>query len=171
MVGDNYQAAQAALQAAQRAASTPILLTTSLQGEASQAGRFLAAIARQIDRTGQPVARPACIIAGGETTVTLQGDGLGGRNQELVPGSRARSGWAGEHFAGHPGDGRRRWPHRRRRGGRQRRDAAASPELGLDPQHFLRRNDAYHFFEPLGGLLKTGPTLTNVNDLAFLFLF
>ena len=44
-------------------------------------------------------------------------------------------------------------------------------DLGLDPQDFLQRNDAYHFFEPLGGLLKTGPTLTNVNDLAFLFLF
>jgi hydroxypyruvate reductase len=171
VVGDNYQAAQAALQAAQQAGLTSLLLTTSLQGEASQAGRFLAAIARQIDRTGQPVARPACIIAGGETTVTLQGDGLGGRNQELAlaavndlaglentllvtlatDGGDGPTGAAGAVVSGET-----------------LQQAQAS---GLDAQRFLHRNDAYHFFEPLGGLLITGPTLTNVNDLAFLFLF
>ena len=171
VVGDNYQAAQAALQAAQQAGLNPLLLTTSLQGEASQAGRFLAAIARQIDCSGQPVARPACIIAGGETTVTLQGDGLGGRNQELAlaavtdlaglentllvtlatDGGDGPTGAAGAVVSGET-----------------LQQAQAS---GLDAQRFLRRNDAYHFFEPFGGLLITGPTLTNVNDLAFLFLF
>jgi hydroxypyruvate reductase len=59
-------------------------VTTLLQGEAREAAKFLAAIAREIARSGRPVARPACVIAGGETTVTLRGNGKGGRNQELA---------------------------------------------------------------------------------------
>jgi glycerate 2-kinase len=171
VVGDNYQAAQAAIEAARREGLNPLLLTTSLQGEASQAGRFLAAIARQVALTGQPVASPACLVAGGETTVTLQGDGLGGRNQEVALG--AVYDLAGLEnallvtLATDGGDG----PTDAAGAvvsGETFQQAQAS---GLDPLDFLRRNDAYHFFAQLGGLLKTGPTLTNVNDLAFLFLF
>ncbi len=171
VIGNNFQAAQAALEQAQREGLNTLLLTTSLQGEARQAGRFLAAIARQSALSGQPVARPACLIAGGETTVTLQGEGLGGRNQELALG--AVSDLAGLQntllvtLATDGGDGPT-----------DAAGAVASGETlqqaraqGLDPQDFLRRNDAYAFFEQMGGLIKTGPTLTNVNDLAFLFLF
>jgi glycerate 2-kinase len=171
IVGNNYLAAQAALQQARWEGLNPLLLTTSLQGEARHAGRFLAAIARQVSLSGQPVARPACLIAGGETTVTLQGDGLGGRNQEVALGAVA--GLTGLEkallvtLATDGGDGPT-----------DASGAVASGEtlqqaqaLGLDPQVFLRRNNAYRFFERLGGLVKTGPTLTNVNDLAFLFLF
>jgi hydroxypyruvate reductase len=64
-----------------------MLLTTYLQGEARQAGRWLAAIARQIASTGQPLQPPACLVVGGETTVTIVGDGLGGRNQEMALGA------------------------------------------------------------------------------------
>ena len=127
VVGDNYQAAQAALQAAQQAGLNPLLLTTSLQGEASQAGRFLAAIARQI-APHRAAGSPPCLHHRRRRD-DRHATGRWSRRQEpgARPGSRARSGWAGEHFAGHPGDGRRRWSHRRRRGCRQRRDAAASP--------------------------------------------
>ena len=171
VVGNNLQAAQAAQEQARRKGLNTLLLTTSMQGEARYAGRFLAAIARQVALSGQPVTRPACLIAGGETTVTLQGDGLGGRNQEVALG--AVSDLAGLEkallvtLATDGGDGPT-----------DAAGAVASGEtlqqaqaLGLDPQGFLRRNDAYRFFERLGGLIKTGPTLTNVNDLAFLFLF
>jgi len=87
IVGNNYQAAQAALTQARSEGFHALLLTTHLQGEASQAGRFLAALARQVAATGEPLPRPACLILGGETTVTLRGDGRGGRNQEVALGA------------------------------------------------------------------------------------
>jgi hydroxypyruvate reductase len=171
IIGNNYQAAKAALEQAQQEGLNPLLLTTCLQGEAQQAGRFLAAIARQVALSGQPVSRPACIVAGGETTVTLLGDGLGGRNQEVALG--AVSDLAGLEnallvsLATDGGDGPT-----------DAAGAVASGEtlqqaraLGMHPQDYLRRNDSYHFFERLGGLIVTGPTLTNVNDLSILFLF
>ena len=174
IIGSNRQAALAALEMARSVGYNTLLLTTALQGEARQAGRFLAAIAREISISGQPLSKPACLIAGGETTVTLsssaaQGGSLGGRNQELALG-------AASDLAGLPGvllvtlatDG-----------GDGPTDAAGAAvtgetlqrarQLGLDPQDFLERNDAYHFFERLGDLLKTGPTNTNVNDLTFIF--
>jgi hydroxypyruvate reductase len=171
IVGDNLQAAQTALQQAQVEGFNTLLLTTSLQGEARQAGRFLASIARQIADTGQPIPRPACIVAGGETTVTVTGNGKGGRNQELALSAVAE-------FAELPdialitlatdgGDGPT--------------DAAGAiitgetlkraRQLNLDPIDYLTRNDAYNFFERLGDLLITGPTQTNVNDLTFIFAF
>ncbi len=84
LIGNNYLAAKAAIAQAKNEGFKTFLLTTSLQGEAREAGKMLAAIARQVATTGEPIRRPACIIVGGETTVTIRGDGLGGRNQELA---------------------------------------------------------------------------------------
>ncbi len=170
IVGSNIQAAQAALVQAQREGYNTLLLTTYLQGEARQAGQFLASIARQIATSGQPLSRPACIIAGGETTVTVKGDGSGGRNQEMALG-------AVEALAGIPaatlvclatdgGDG----PTDAAGAVATGETLSRAHKRGMDPEEYLRRNDAYHFFTPLGDLLLTGPTMTNVNDLAFLFL-
>ena len=147
-----------------------------MQGEAHQAGLFLAGLLRQIVASGQPLPRPACLIAGGETTVTLRPPtggqrpaGLGGRNQELALGAVSELADLPNvllvALATDGGDGPT--------------DAAGAvvtgetlqraQQLGLDPADFLRRNDAYHFFAALDDLLKPGPTQTNVNDLAFLF--
>jgi glycerate 2-kinase len=171
IIGSNHLAAQAALNQAREEGLNALLLTASLRGEARQAGGFLASITRQISQTGQPLSRPACVVAGGETTVTILGDGLGGRNQELALGAVSE-------LAGLPdvalvtlatdgGDGPT--------------DAAGAVitgetlkrahQAGLDPQDFLQRNDSYHFFSRLDDLLKPGPTLTNVNDLALVFAF
>jgi hydroxypyruvate reductase len=170
IVGSNLQAAEAAREQALAEGFNAMLLTTYLQGEARQAGRWLAAIARQIVSTGQPLLPPACLVVGGETTVTLLGDGLGGRNQEMALG-------AVTDLAGLPGvllvtlatDG-----------GDGPTDAAGAvvtgetlqraTRLGLHPGNYLSRNDAYHFFQALGDLFVTGPTGTNVNDLAFVFV-
>lgn len=84
LVGSNPQAAAAALAAARAKGLGALLLTTFLQGEAREAGRTLAAVAREIAHSGNPLPRPACVVAGGETTVTLRGGGRGGRNQELA---------------------------------------------------------------------------------------
>jgi hydroxypyruvate reductase len=171
IVGSNRQAAEAALAAARAAGLHTLLLTTFLQAEAREAGRMLAAVARELASGGHPLPRPACIVVGGETTVTLRGSGRGGRNQELALAAVAD-------LAGLPdlalvalatdgGDGPT--------------DAAGAVVtgatldrarvLGLDPVAHLARNDAYSFFDPLGDLLKPGPTETNVNDLAFVFGF
>lgn len=169
VVGSNAQAAEAALARARAYGMHTLLLSTYVQGEAREVGRVLAAIARQLATGEGPLPRPACIVLGGETTVTLRGDGLGGRNQELALAAVAD-------LAGLPdvalvalatdgGDGPT--------------DAAGAVvtgatlgrarQLGLNPFAALARNDAYPFFAALDDLLRPGPTETNVNDLAFLF--
>jgi hydroxypyruvate reductase len=176
VIGSNRQAADAALRQAQQEGFNTLLLTTWLQGEARQAGRFLAAVLRQAASDGQPVGRPACIVAGGETTVTLaigsdRGVGLGGRNLEIALGAAADlSGLKSAALVTLATDG-----------GDGPTDAAGavvtgetlerSRLAGLLPEEFLKRNDSYRFFQSLGDLLRTGPTRTNVNDLAFLFTF
>lgn len=171
VIGSNRQAARAAQDQAQQEGFQALLLTTFLQGEARQAGRIFAAIARQLAATGEPISRPACILAGGETTVTLQGDGSGGRNQEMALSA------VGE-LAGLPDIA---FITLATDGGDGPTDAAGavvtgetlprSHHLGLDPLDYLARNDSYHFFAALDDLLRPGPTRTNVNDLAFLFAF
>jgi hydroxypyruvate reductase len=171
VIGSNYQAAQAAVNQAREYGFHAVLLTTYLQGEARQAGRLLAAIARQMAASGQPVKRPACVVAGGETTVTLQGDGYGGRNQEVALGAvRDMAGLEDVilvTLATDGGDGPTEAAGAVVTGETFRR----ASQMGLEPADFLARNDAYHFFEPLEDLIKTGPTRTNVNDLALVFAF
>jgi hydroxypyruvate reductase len=171
LIGSNTLAAEAAVRQAQIEGFNTLLLTTYLEGEARYAGRFLAAIARQIDRDGRPLPRPACLVAGGETTVTVRGDGLGGRNQEVALG--AVEGLSRLHevalvtLATDGGDGLTPAA-----GAVATSDTLQrAQQLGMDLSDHLQRNDAYHFFEPLDDLLIPGPTLTNVNDLALLFVF
>ncbi|MBX0326641.1 glycerate kinase, partial [Oscillochloris sp. ZM17-4] len=169
LVGGNPQAAEAAERAARAAGLSALILTTYLQGEAREAGRFLGAIGRELASAGRPLPRPACVIVGGETTVTLRGDGRGGRNQELALAA------VGE-LAGLPdvalitlatdgGDG----PTDAAGAVVTGETLSRARALGLDPAASLARNDAYPFFTALGDLLRPGPTDTNVNDLAFLF--
>jgi len=169
IVADNAMAAQAALDRATELGFNTLLLSTYVEGEAREVARVFAAIAKEIAHSERPVPRPACVVAGGETTVTLQGTGKGGRNTELtlaagiaiqgledvVIASLATDGTDGPtDAAGALADGT---------------TVARAAELGLDPWDYLRRSDSYHFFESLGDLLITGPTNTNVNDLMFVF--
>jgi hydroxypyruvate reductase len=169
IVGSNRVAAEAALEQAVNEGYNVMLLTTYLQGEARQAGRLLSAIARQVADSGQPLPRPACILAGGETTVTLHGDGLGGRNQELALGAVVELAGLQDialvTLATDGGDG----PTDAAGAVVTEQTLARAEQAGLIPDEFLARNDAYHFFQRLGDLLKPGPTLTNVNDLVFIF--
>lgn len=169
LVGSNVLAAQAALRQAEAEGFSPYLLRTDLQGEAQQAAFELATLLRQARQTGDPAPVPACIVAGGETTVTLRGDGKGGRNTELALAAVTE-------LAGFPGvllvtlatdgeDGPTDAAGAVVDGGTFRRAAA----LGLHPVEYLERNDSYSFFAALGDLLKPGPTATNVNDLVLLF--
>jgi hydroxypyruvate reductase len=171
IVGSNPQAADAALNAARGEGFNTLLLTTYLQGEAREVGRTLAAIAREMAATGRPIARPACIVAGGETTVTLRGDGKGGRNQELALAAVAELAGLRDialvALATDGGDG----PTAAAGAVVTGATAQQARERALDPAAYLARNDAYPFFAALGDLLLPGPTQTNVNDLAFVFAF
>ena len=171
IIGSNQLAAEAALDEARSHGLNTLLLSTYVQGEAREVGRVLAAIAREVDASDRPLARPACLVAGGETTVTLRGDGRGGRNQELalaaVPELASLHDAMLVALATDGGDGPT--------------DAAGAVATsathneaiaaGLSAARAVAANDAYPFFAALDDLLLPGPTATNVNDLAFLFVW
>lgn len=165
IVGSNRLAAEAAQAAARAEGFHTLLLTTYLQGEARVVGRVLAAMAREIAASDQPIARPACLIAGGETTVTLRGAGRGGRNQELALSTVADLALTPNALlitlATDGGDG----PTDAAGAVVGSASLARAAALGLDPAAALARNDSYPFFAALDDLLRPGPTQTNVNDL------
>lgn len=169
IVGNNFLAAEAALHQAKKFSLNTLLLTTSAQGEASQIGIFLASIVQQIERSNQPLPRPACVVVGGETTVKLHGTGLGGRNQELALGAVSQMAGLKDTFlislATDGGDG----PTDAAGAVVTGETLSRSLILGMNSAVYLKNNDSYHFFSALDDLLKPGPTLTNVGDLIFLF--
>jgi len=166
IVGDNKLAARAALEQAEREGFQAEILTNELQGEARDVGHELV---HRLHTESSRRTRPFCLIAGGETTVTIKGDGKGGRNQELALSTvNELRGWENVMLIalGTDGDDGPTDAAGAVVTGESARRAAA---LGLDAADHLSRNDAYPFFDKLGDLLKTGPTGTNVNDLIFLF--
>ncbi len=175
-VGSNRQACQAAAERAHQLGLNAIILTTFLEGEAREVGRVAAGLAKGLARGetrwagGAPLHPPACLILGGETTVTLKGDGSGGRNQEAaLAAAIALAGWdnvLAVFFATDGNDGPTDAAGAFADGGTVDR----ALRLGLAPQDYLARNDSYHFFQQLGDLIVTGPTQTNVNDLVLLLV-
>jgi len=171
VVGSNRLAAEAAAARARDGGLNALLLSTFVEGEAREVARVAAALAKELVAHDRPVARPACLVWGGETTVTVRGGGKGGRNQELaLAAALALDGLPGVILVALGTDGTD--------GPTDAAGAVISGEtmararaLGLDPVASLRENDAYPFFDALGDLIRTGPTGTNVNDLLFLFVF
>jgi glycerate 2-kinase len=170
IIGSDARAAQAVEIAAQQLHFNTLLLSTFIQGEAREVAQVAAAIAKEIHRYHRPVAKPACVIWGGETTVTLKGHGLGGRNQELaLAAAIAIDGLPNTLIAALGTDGID--------GPTDAAGAVVTGDtlsraraLGLDAHAHLADNDAYRFFRPLGDLIVTGPTDTNVNDLLFVIV-
>lgn len=160
--------AQAALDAAAAVARAmgvqPVVLGGSLEGEARDVARVHAGIARQMAQFGQPAPAPAVLLSGGETTVTVRGNGRGGRNAEfLLAMALALDGARGVHALACDTDGIDGVEHNA--GARIDPDTLARARaLGLDAAGALARNDAYGFFAALDDLIVTGPTRTNVND-------
>jgi len=171
IVGDNRVAALAACQRAQEFGYHTLLLTTYLEGEASTVAGLAVALAREIVASGQPVAAPACLILGGETTVRLgNASGKGGRNQELA--LAAAIGVAGRPqitiaaLATDGNDG----PTDSAGGLVDGETVALGRQAGLDAGTRLQRHDAYPFLQTTGDLLRCGPTRTNVNDLVLVWV-
>lgn len=163
VIGSNRLAAQAALQAAQASGFHIKDLGNNWQGEARDVGKQL------VEKLKEETRRPVCMVAGGETTVTLRGKGRGGRNTELALAaalaldrlestlliSLATDGEDGPtDAAGAVASGE---------------TLARARQLGLDAAGYLAQNDSYSFFDQVNGLVKTGPTGTNINDLVFMF--
>ena len=169
MLGTPQAALNAAAKIAEQAGYRPVILG-DLEGEARDVALVHAGIARQIARHGQPAPRPAAIISGGETTVTVRGNGRGGRNAEfLLALAVALDGHAGIHALAGDTDGID--------GTEENAGAALGPDslsraanLGIDAKARLAENDGYGFFSALGDLVVTGPTRTNVNDFRALLI-
>jgi glycerate 2-kinase len=170
IVGSNRLAAEAAVAKAQELGFNALLLSTFVEGEAREVARVAAALAKEVVRYDRPVARPACLVWGGETTVTVRGDGLGGRNQELaLTAALALEDWPGVALATLATDGTD-GPTDAAGAIATGDTVARARQKGLDPAAYLARNDSYHFFQCLGDLIVTGPTQTNVNDLLLIFV-
>lgn len=171
IVADNARAAQAAVERAQALGFNTLLLSTYIEGEAREVAKVLAALAREIAATGHPVPRPACLILGGETTVTVRGDGIGGRNQELaLAAALGIEGMPHALIASLATDGSD-GPTEAAGGLVDGMTVERGRAAGLSAQASLANNDAYPYLDRVGDLLVTGPTHTNVNDLMAVFVF
>jgi hydroxypyruvate reductase len=171
VVGSLDVAARAAQAGAERAGFETLLLTTYLEGEARDAGLLAGALAKELIRRGRPLSPPACLILGGETTVTVRGEGKGGRNQEIaLSAALAIAGLPGVIVVALATDGSD-GPTDAAGGIVDGSTIERAVALGLDPGAALARNDSYAFLEGVGDLLVTGPTNTNVNDLLMVFAF
>lgn len=173
LIGTNHQALLAAEAKARALGYATLVLTSRLTGEARDAALTLLGIGEDIALSRFPLRPPACLIAGGETTVTLRGAGKGGRNQEMalaflaaLPRSRAARDILLLAASTDGNDG----PTDAAGAFSSLTIAEHARALGLDPNAFLAANDSYRFHEAAGSLLKTGPTNTNVSDVAVLMV-
>jgi glycerate 2-kinase len=164
IVGSNRLAMDAAAAKAKELGYRTLVLSSSIDGETREIARMHGAIVKEILTAGRPVHRPACLLSGGETTVTVRGKGLGGRNQEFVLAAAIALEGCGPVTIFSAGTDGLDGPT----------DAAgaiadeSTPMLGA--REFLDKNDSYHFFEKLDALVRTGPTGTNVMDVRILLV-
>jgi hydroxypyruvate reductase len=170
VVGSNRTAAAAAVDEARSLGYEALLLGTYVEGEAREVAKVAAALAKGLRAHGDPLSPPACLVWGGETTVTVRGEGKGGRNQELaLAAALALDGWSDVFIMALATDGTD-GPTDAAGAVVTGETMARARELDLDARAALEANDSYHFFEPLGDLIRTGPTGTNVNDLLFILI-
>ena len=165
MVATPQASLEAAAKVARDAGVTPVILGDSIEGESRDVALVHAGIARQCAMRGQPAEPPCVLISGGETTITLKGNGKGGRNSEfLLALAIALQGMPG--IYGLAGDTDGIDGSEDNAGALMTPDTLARAErAGLNAKAMLANNDPYSFFKGIGDLLETGPTLTNVNDL------
>jgi glycerate 2-kinase len=166
VIGNNRLASQAARTALKSAGLNALLLTSMLEGEARHVGTVLSSIAHELTISNNPVQKPAAILAGGETTVTVTGTGKGGRNQELALGAAVKlDGLDGVVVVSLTTDGVD-GPTDAAGAIVDGKTLSRAKKMSLSPQKFLADNDSYSFFSKLGDLIFTGPTGTNVNDIS-----
>jgi glycerate 2-kinase len=166
IVGSNRLAVDAAAAEARALGFRTLVLSTQIEGETREIARMHAAIVKEIALYGHPVVRPACVISGGETTVTLRGSGMGGRNQEFVLAAAIEIAGLDRTVVLSGGTDGTDGPTDAAGAIADGSSLARSP----DAQKHLADNDSYHYFEKLGDLVITGPTHTNVMDVRVLLV-
>ena len=170
LIGSNILALREAKREAESLGFNAIILSSSIEGETREASRFHAAVAKEVISSGNPVPRPACILSGGETTVTIKGKGQGGRNQEFaLAGALKISGIEKIVLLSGGTDGTD-GPTDASGALADHTTVQRAETMGLNPNVHLENNDAYPFFQKLGDLLITGPTHTNVMDVRIMLV-
>ncbi len=173
IIGNNRVLVDAAGAKAVELGFATLILGTEIEGEAKDVARFFVAVARECSAAGNPVNPPACILAAGETTVTVRGRGVGGRNQEMALAwaiaTASRSPASPCCFASVASDGSD-GPTNAAGGLVDPLTCSRAVELGLMPAKFLRENDSSNFLKMTGDLIVTGPTHTNLMDLQILLV-
>ena len=165
IIGSNIQAVTASRQMAEELGYNTLLLSTFIEGETKDVAKVHAAIAREIINSGNPVERPACVISGGETTVTIRGEGLGGRNQEFALAAGIDINGLKEVIILSGGTDGTDGPTDAAGAIADGTTMERARKLGLDAELYISENNSYHFFKQLDDLIITGPTFTNVMDL------
>ncbi len=170
VIGSNYLSLKSACMFAKKLGFNTIILSSSMQGDVSELAKFYGSIFREVIKSGNPIPAPACIIAGGEPTAKVKGSGKGGRSQELALWvAKEIDGLEGALFLSAGTDGTD--------GNTNAAGAFAdwttisrAKTQGMEADEYLEENDSYNFFYPLGDLIITGPTATNVMDIHILLV-
>jgi len=165
LIGSNILALREAEREAASLGLNTLILSSSIVGETREAARFHTAIAKEVISSGNPIPRPACILSGGETTVTIKGNGLGGRNQEFVLAGALEINAIERVVLLSGGTDGTDGPTDASGALADNTTLRRAKSMGLNPKAHLENNDAYPFFQKLGDLLITGPTHTNVMDV------
>lgn len=170
VVGNNRTACLAVCDRLRSAGLKVLLLTSYVEGEAEEVGTFLGAIAQEIIKSGNPISKPCAVVVGGETTVKVAGQGIGGRNQEIALGAALKIAGLDRVVVASINTDGLDGPT----------DAAGAlidgklvscvREVGLEVEDFLRNNNSYTLLSKLNSLIFTGFTGTNVNDISLLII-
>jgi len=171
IIGNNLLALKTLQNRAELSGFHTLVLTDRTEGEARDIGKYMAGMLKSTLQNGIPLSSPACVISGGETTVSIKGKGKGGRNQELVLAALIALANFNHPFyfcsvgtdgTDGPTDAAGAWI--------DHKTWKKAEEKGLDAAQFLKDNDSYHFFKQIGQLIITGPTRTNVMDVMFFLI-
>jgi glycerate 2-kinase len=165
LIGTNMESCKAVAGALKRRGYGTLILSTRIQGEAREVGRMVSAIASDIYENQVPISPPAAIVVGGETTVTVHGKGLGGRNQELVLSAALSIRGLPQVLISSIGTDGMDGPTNAAGAVADGSTVERGLGKGLDADKYLRENDSHEFFKKLKDLIVTGPTGTNVNDI------
>jgi hydroxypyruvate reductase len=166
IIGGNRLALEAAARAARGLGYRTLVLSSTIQGETREVARMHGAIAREVAERGDPVQPPACLISGGETTVTIKGTGLGGRNQEFALAAALEIRGLPKALVFSAGTDGTDGPTDAAGAMADGRTVERNPEAA----RYLENNDSYHYFQPLGDLVITGATNTNVMDVRIMLI-
>ena len=170
LIGNNQSALVAAKEKAEALGYHTLVLSSSIEGEARKVAIDHVVMARDVLSSSGPIRPPACIISGGETTVAIRGDGLGGRNQEFALAAAIEiDGLEGVVVLSGGTDGTD-GPTDAAGGIVDGTTVQRARDKGFDARSYLERNDSYPFLKTVGDLLITGPTLTNVMDLRLVLI-